>query len=129
MSIQFLDLSDVLDIHMNQIENYGGTLGVRDVELLKSAIAMPQATYGDEYLHTDIFEMAAAYLFHLTQNHPFLDGNKRVGVATALVFLIINDFECQADEDELYQLVIGVASGEVFKSEIAIFFRNNSNPL
>ncbi len=126
MTIQFLDIGDVLEIHKDQIENYGGSLGVRDIELLKSAIAMPYATYGGEYLHVDIFEMAAAYLYHICQNHPFIDGNKRVATAVALVFLIINGYELDVAEDDLYSHVIQVANGKLQKSDIAVFLRANS---
>jgi death-on-curing family protein len=82
----FLDLDHVLRIHRSLIEAYGGIEGVRDIGLLHSAIAMPQASFGGEFLHKDFFEMAAAYLYHITQNHAFLDGNKRTGAATAIVF-------------------------------------------
>ena len=65
---RFLSVEDVIDIHTDQIERYGGSLGVRDVELLRSAIGMPEAGFGDQYLHADLFEMAAAYLYHIVQN-------------------------------------------------------------
>ena len=67
----FLDISHVPRTHVSLIEKYGGETGVRDVGLLHSAIAMPQASFGGEFLHKDIFEMAAAYFFHIVQNHPF----------------------------------------------------------
>lgn len=73
----FLDRDRVLRTHMSLIERYGGSAGLRDVGLLHSAIAMPQASFGGEFLHKDVFEMASAYLFHIVQNHPFFDGNKR----------------------------------------------------
>jgi death-on-curing protein len=84
--ITFLNLGEVLEIHRDQIARYGGSSGLRDLNLLKSAVAMPQATFDGEFLHTDIFEMAAACLFHIVGNHPFLDGNKRVGAVACLVF-------------------------------------------
>lgn len=99
--IEFLSLTEVLEIHANQIELYGGSPGIRDIGLLEGAIAQPSATYGDEYLHGSIFEMAAAYLYHLVQNHPFIDGNKRVGLAATVVFLELNEFEIDASLDEL----------------------------
>jgi death-on-curing protein len=106
------------------IERYGGTEGVRDVGLLHSAIAMPQASYGGEYLHADLFEMAAAYLYHIVQNHPFLDGNKRVGAAAAIIFLAINDVTIESDEEGLVSMTLSVAAGQAGKSEIAEFFRS-----
>jgi len=83
---QFLKLQRVLQIHESQIESFGGSSGIRDLGLLKSALAMPQASFGGTYLHADLYEMAAAYLFHIVSNHPFLDGNKRTGTAVALFF-------------------------------------------
>jgi death on curing protein len=66
----FLSVEDVIEIHADQIQRYGGSLGIRDVELLHSALGMPEAGFGDRYLHGDLFEMASAYLFHVVQNHP-----------------------------------------------------------
>jgi death-on-curing protein len=87
---QFLTLQDIFETHAEQIAAYGGSEGLRDAALLESAIAQPQATFDGEFLHADLFEMSAAYLYHLVQNHPFLDGNKRVGLEAALVFLEVN---------------------------------------
>ena len=119
----FLDLDRVLRIHRSLIEVYGGVEGIRDVGLLHSAIAMPQASFGGAFLHKDLFEMAAAYLYHITQNHPFLDGNKRTGAATAIVFLAMNDIVIEADEDALVELTLAVAEGRAGKLQIAEFFR------
>jgi death-on-curing protein len=124
MTPVFLSLDHVLRAHRSLIENYGGEEGLRDAGLLHSAIAMPMAAYGGELLHTDIFEMAAAYLFHITQNHPFLDGNKRTGAACAVIFLAMNGVEIDADEDGLADITLRVATGEAGKSEIAAFFRS-----
>jgi death-on-curing protein len=86
--IKFLTLSEVLVILEDQIRNYGGIYGVRDLNLLSSAIYMPQSSFDGEYLHKTIPAMAAAYAFHICQNHPFIDGNKRVALASSLVFWI-----------------------------------------
>ncbi|MBI3855807.1 MAG: Fic family protein, partial [Planctomycetes bacterium] len=77
MTLLFLSTESVQRIHEDQIQRYGGSLGIRDMGLLESAVAMPQAGSGGQYFHTDLYEMAAAYLFHLVKNHPFVDGNKR----------------------------------------------------
>ena len=122
----FLDIEQVLRLHRSMIEHYGGAKGVRDVGLLHSAIAMPQACYSGDYLHKDLFEMAAAYLYHIVQNHPFLDGNKRVGAAAAIVFLAMNDVTVEADEDGLAALTLSVAAGETGNAEIAAFFRGRA---
>lgn len=127
MAPLFLDLDRVIRLHRSLIEHYGGTGGVRDVGLLHSAIAMPQTAYGGEYLHGDLFEMAAAYLYHLVQNHPFLDSNKRTGAGAAIVFLAMNDVEIAADEQGLVDLTLSVATGQAGKSEIAEFFRTRAH--
>jgi len=123
---EFLTLDDVLEVHGDQIERYGGTLGVRDNGLLESALAAPQSGFGGHYLHADLFEMASAYLFHLVQNHPFLDGNKRVGAAAALTFLVINGIETKIPNQDLVQMVLSVAQGKIEKTAIADFFRQNA---
>jgi death on curing protein len=122
----FLTLGEVIEIHRDQIERYGGDPGLRDLGLLQSAMAMPAAGFGGLYLHADLFEMAAAYLFHITQNHPFIDGNKRTGAVASLVFLLLNDIEIEADEEEFEGIVLGVAQGAIEKAAVAEFFRRNS---
>ena len=107
----FLSLDEVLEIHEQQIERYGGSAGLRDAAGLESDVATPQATFGGEFLHLTIPAMAAAYLFHLCQNHPFIDGNKRVGANAAITFLLMNNWEPAFDEEELVELVLSVASG------------------
>lgn len=119
----FLDIDHTLKLHRSLIETYGGVDGIRDTGLLQSALAMPQASFGGEYLHKDLFEMAAAYLYHIVQNHPFLDGNKRAGAAAAIVFLAMNDLDLVADEESLVELVLQVACGNAGKSEIVCFLR------
>ena len=88
----------------------------------------PQASFGGQYLHKDLFEMAAAYLYHIVQNHPFLDGNNRTGAAAAIIFLAMNDIEIDADEDGLVELTLSVACGNSGKPEIAEFFRSHAHP-
>ena len=124
MLIEFLRIEDVLYIHHDQIERYGGEHGVRDQGLLESAIAQPQASFGGQYLHRDLFEMAAAYLFHVVRNHPFTDGNKRTGAVAALVFLDWNSINVRPDEDRLVGITLEVATGQIGKSEVANHFRS-----
>jgi death on curing protein len=123
--IDFLELSDVMQIHVNQIANYGGATDLRDAGLLDSAIEQPRATYGGTYLHSYPFEMAAAYLFHIVMNHPFVDGNKRTGTAAALVFLDMNGVSIQVVPGELSDLTLAVATGSLGKREIAAFFESH----
>ena len=126
MEPTFLTLDEVVVIHRDQIEHYGGSFGVRDWRLLKSAIAMPAAAFGGQYLHADVYEMAAAYLYHVVQNHPFIDGNKRVGAVAADVFLALNNMQLVAKEDDYAGLVLSVAGGDTSKSAVAEFFRANT---
>ena len=123
----FLGLDEVIEIHRDQIERYGGHPGIRDIELLQSAVAMPVAGFSEDYLHTDIFEMAAAYLFHIIRNHPFMDGNKRTGAAAAMVFLMLNGKELHADEDSFEKMVRSVAEGKMGKTGAAAFFRKHAS--
>lgn len=122
----FLNLDQILRLHSSLIETYGGTLGLRDAGLLHSAIAMPQASFGGEFLHQDLFEMAAAYLYHIVQNHPFVDGNKRVGAAAAVIFLEMNEIEISNDENGLVDITLQTATGQIGKTEIAEFFRERA---
>ena len=123
----FLSMEDVLAFHANQVDLYGGDHGVRDLGLLESAVAQPQASFGGSFLHEFPFEMAAAYMYHIVQNHPFLDGNKRTGAAAALVFLDLNNMEIDAPTGSLYDLTIAVATGQTGKAEIAEFFRSHAH--
>ena len=125
MNPAFLSLGEVLEIHRDQVARYGGQPGVRDVGLLQSALAMPCARFGGRYLHSDLFQMAAAYLYHIVQNHPFVDGNKRVGAVAAWVFLALNGVEITADEDAFERMVRAVAEGNAGKAVVADFFRQH----
>ncbi|MEN6491101.1 MAG: type II toxin-antitoxin system death-on-curing family toxin [Rectinema sp.] len=116
--IRFLTLSEVLLIYEDQIRRYGGTYGVRDLALLSSAVYVPQATFEREYLHKTIPEMAAAYAYHICENHALVDGNKRVALATALVFLDINGYDFACSEEEIYQIMMAVASNKMNKAAL-----------
>jgi death-on-curing protein len=115
----FLTLSEVLLILQDQIRRYGGKYGIRDIGLLSSAIAMPESTFEGQYLHKNIYEQAAAYVFHICQNHPFLDGNKRTALASALVFLDINGIEIEDPNKELYEVIMKTATGKYMKADIS----------
>ncbi len=121
--MRFLTLEEVLFIHEDQILNYGGSPEIRDQGLLESAIAQPMATFGDQDLHPDVFDKAAAYLFHICSNHPFVDGNKRTALASSLVFLELNGIVIEDPEELLYEIVIQVATGGSSKETIAQAFR------
>jgi death-on-curing protein len=122
----FLTLDDVLSLHEEQIRLFGGSAGIRQIDLLNSAMGNVEATFGEIFLHETLFEMAAAYLHGICRNHPFVDGNKRTAVAAALAFLGMNDIRVRANEDKFYDLVIGVAEKRISKAAVAVFLEENS---
>ena len=117
--ITFLSLEDVYLLHSLQIDHYGGSEGVRDHTLVESAAMTPQGSYGGEFTHPDIFLMAAAYAFHLSENQAFVDGNKRTALSAALVFLDINGIEIVDPEGSLYQAMIDVSAKKLDKAGLA----------
>jgi death-on-curing protein len=124
--IRFLNLSEVLLILEDQIRNYGGLYGVRDLQLLSSAIYVPQASFDGKYLHETVPAMSAAYAFHICQNHPFIDGNKRTALASSLVFLDINGYDFDCEENILYDEIMNVAKGETKKDDTIEFYEKYS---
>ena len=128
MEVIFLTFDDILAIHHDQLHRYGGSEGLRDRGLLLSALAMPEASFGGDYLHHDLPAMAAAYLYHLVQNHPFVDGNKRVGLVAALVFLRLNAHRLACPKDEVEAIVWSVAQGRCEKDALIDFFRKYTTP-
>ena len=125
--IRFLSLENILFIHEDTIRHEGGSPGIRDIGLLESALAMPQAAMFGEYLHSGRAAMAAAYLFHLCQNHPFVDGNKRTAAFSAALFLALNGVtdDNLPDPEALERVTIAVASGEMSKEAITAWFEVN----
>ncbi|MBA2486568.1 MAG: type II toxin-antitoxin system death-on-curing family toxin [Nitrospira sp.] len=119
----FLGVADVLLLHADTIAIDGGSHGVRDHGLLDAAVAMPRQQFNSEYLHKDIAAMAAAYLFHIAQNHPFVDGNKRAGVMAALSFLRVNSVEKLPASQELEIAILQVAAGELSKDALTQWMR------
>lgn len=119
----FLELEDVLEAHEDQLRRYGGGPGVRDIGGLESALAQPRSGFGTDWFHADLEAMAAAYLFHVTQAHAFIDGNKRVGLWAALTFLSINGITVNARWQKLVETTLAVADGRATKEQIAEFFR------
>ena len=119
----FLSVAEFLAIQKNQVELYGGEKDVRDLSLLTSAVAIPESTFGGQYLHKDVFEMAAAYAYHICMNHPFIDGNKRTALVAALVFLDFNGIRIDDPEEILYETMMSIASGEKQKEYLADILR------
>ena len=122
---EFLSLAEVVAIHRDQIVRYSGRAGIRDRNALSAAIAAPAAAIQSGYLLEDVFEMAAAYLFHIVRGHPFVDGNKRTGLVSAMVFLALNEITIKADDDVLETLVLRAASGKISRAGIAEFLRSH----
>lgn len=115
----FLSLAEIVEIHKNQMELYGGSIGIRGLHLLQSALAQPEASFSGEWLHGNLFEMAAAYAYHICQNHPFVDGNKRTALAAALVFLEINGISIADPKQKLLNAMLLVAGGSMSKQAFA----------
>lgn len=116
----FLTANDIIDLHDCLIKAYGGASGLRDINLLASAIAQPMATYGRILLHKNVAAQAAAYLFHIIKNHPFVDGNKRTSVTTALLFLELNGHTKKLPENHLFELAMATARNEITKEELTL---------
>ncbi len=124
MNPEFLDVDDVIEIHELQLSEFGGLSGIRDGQLLDSALAQPMASFGGQFLHEDLFAMASAYLFHIVMNHVFVDGNKRTGLVAALTFLDINGRPIGDPSPLLYSATLDVAEGRMDKVELADLFRS-----
>jgi death-on-curing protein len=125
--ISYITFEYTLKIHDELVRQYGGRLGVLNEGLLKSALEMPKAQFDGKALHRTIFDKTAAYLFHLIQNHPFVDGNKRTASMIAMVFFASNfQGAFTIFENDYQDLILGVAQGVVSKKEIARFFREHS---
>ena len=122
--INYLTLAEVIEIHSDQIERYGGQNGIRDRNLLSSAVAMPEASFQGVFPHPTLFDMAAAYAYHLFQYHPFIDGNKRTGLAASLVFLELNGIRVPDPRGRLYETIITIAAGKLSKAELTAVLRH-----
>ena len=125
MEIEFLTLEDVLALHDELIQRYGGRPGLRDAGVLEAALSMAQAGFGGQYFHEFPHEMGAAYLFYLVRNHPFIDGNKRVALACAILFFKINRVRYSITEEEAVELTLSAASGQFDKGAVTEFFRQH----
>jgi death-on-curing protein len=114
-----LTVEDVELLHDEQLRLFGGLEGVRDRAALESAVAVPTATFSGEFLHEDLFAMAAAYAYHLSESQSFLDGNKRTALNAALVFLGLNGWDVDDPDGLLFGAMIGIAERRVSKDELA----------
>jgi death on curing protein len=115
---KFLTLAEVLILHEDQVQRFGGSSGVRDLGLLESALGQPATTFGGEFLHPMIADQAAAYLYHIAKNHPFVDGNKRTAFAVMDAFLRVNGYRLPLSNEQTYELVLQVAQSDISKEEL-----------
>lgn len=115
-----LTVDIVKEIHTAVLEQFGGSPGIRDVGLLESAVAAPQASFGGQSPFANVIEVAAAYLFYLCRNHSFIDGNKRAALASAIVFLRLNGIEPVADSDAWETQVLDVAASRLDREQTTI---------
>ena len=127
--IKFIPKDIILFFHEQLVKIYGGSSGIRDENLLDSALEQPKATYQGKYLHDSLLKMAAAYGYHFCNNHPFIDGNKRIAFVAMDSFLQKNDLEITASEKEAYKMMIKVASGQLSKKELTLWLENNTNSI
>lgn len=123
--VKFIKKGTVLIFHKQLIEDYGGVNGLRDEGLLDSALAQAKTTMFGEYLHRDIIEMAAAYGYYLCQDHPFIDGNKRIAFVVMDTFLQVNGWEIIADERAVFSLMLDLADDKIDKNQLAEWLREN----
>ena len=123
--ILFLSMDDVLLLHTDTIDIDGGSHGVRDHGLLDAAVAMPRQQFGGDYLHEDFPAMATAYMFHIAQNHPFVDGNKRVAFLSIGLFLALNGYRLKVDQVSATQVMFAAAAGELEEKALAAWIRTS----
>ena len=129
---QFLLIDEIIEFHERMINEHGGSLGLRDRTLLESALQQPEASFDGKFLHEDLASMAAAYLYHLVENHPFVDGNKRIGAAACATFLHLNhhalpdflDEESASGQTPLELVVLGVIQKSITKLQLAALIRD-----
>lgn len=125
---EFLDVENVLALHGDQLRLFGGSDGIRDRGALESAVAVPQSSFDGSLLHKDLFEMAAAYAFHIAESQAFVDGNKRTALNAALVFLVLNGWVVSDPRGDLFDAMLGFADRSVGKSDMARVLRALAQP-
>ena len=124
--IKFLTVKDIKYIHRCQVELFGGLHGIRDQDLLASAVHEPKVTFDGKFLYQDIYIMAAAYVFGVIKNHPFIDGNKRTGIESAFLFLRLNNISIVFNQGEMINFAVAIATSNLKIDEIADIFHMRS---
>jgi death-on-curing protein len=128
VATRFLSLAEVLDLYGRVLVAGGGSSAIRDLGALESALAQPRATFDDVELYPTLVEKAAALGFSLIRNHPFVDGNKRIGHAALEVFLVLNGQQLDASVDDAEHVILGVAAGTIGRDEFAAWIREHLVP-
>jgi len=123
--IRYLSIQEVIEIHDQIIDIYGGSFGLRDLGLLASAIEMPKSKFDNKFLHPTIFDKASAYLYHICNNHPFIDGNKRTAAVSTLVFLEDNEISLKFNESKFENLIVEIAIGKINKKYISSILKKS----
>lgn len=129
MATRFIPNRIVSTIHSDLLQRYGGRAGLRDPNLLDSALAQPKMTVGGKFVHKSLFDKAAAYGFHVCKNHPFVDGNKRAAFVLMDIFLQKNGREIVANEEEAYSMMMSLASGKLTKAQLSKWLKEHSSKL
>lgn len=124
----YLSLAEVLELHQTVLERWGGASGIRDINALESALAQPRQSFGGAELYSDLATKAAALCYSLVLNHPFVDGNKRIGHAAMEVFLLLNGHELHAPVDEQEQLMLQLAAGNLKREAFAEWVKQHMVP-
>jgi len=122
----FIKPEHIFRLHKLAIDDFGGAMDIRDADLIDSAISQPMATFGGEFLHASIYEMAAAYYYHISQNQGFSDGNKRTGFLALYTFLKINGYDLTVPSEYVWPVLLKVASGILEKADLAEFLSQHS---
>jgi death-on-curing protein len=124
--VRFLTFEEIVAIHHDQIRRYGGSRGVRDMDLLISAVSRPQVSFGGEDLYPDLFTKAAALTHSIIMNHAFLDGNKRTGVTACARFLFINGFALKVSREELVRIALNIEAKKWNLTKVSSWLKKHS---
>jgi len=124
--MRYLNLGEILFLHEKIIETSGGSYGIRNMGGLESALALPRQSFGDIELYPSIIDKAAIICFSIINNHPFIDGNKRVGHAAMETFLVLNGMEISAGVDDQEKIILNMASGQIKHEEFVLWLKSNS---
>ena len=125
---RYLSFAQVLELHRSVIERWGGASGIRDLGILESALAQPRQSFGGQDLYPDLATKAAALCFSLVLNHPFIDGNKRIGHAAMETFLMVNGHELRAPVDEQERIMLDLAAGNLTRDSFVEWVKQHTGP-